>query len=233
VCVPVETDSLASLLEGLPGLQLAGFAVEGPYRHDIVAHLDNVDDDGKRCGCAGTVVIKDGRMEGFETDGRAVTNAVPRGFDLSGRSTVILGTGAVARAAALCLSRCGARATLVARRSSRGADRARSIGLTVVSADELDRLPWEVLVNASPATSHSASPVSEACLSRGGLVVDMLPGSQPTPLLAEAQARGCTTVDGNAVLLARCALQLRRWTDIEPPVEDMRRALDRSAEESS
>ena len=233
VCVPVETDSLASLLEGLPGLQLAGFAVERPYRHDIVAHLDDMDDEGKRCGCAGTVVIRDGRMAGFETDGQAVANAFPQDFDLSGRSAVILGTGAVARATALCLSRCGAQATLVARRPSRGADQARSVGLTVVSADELDRLPWEVLVNAAPAASPSVSPVSEACLSRGGLVVDMLPGPQPTPLLAEAQARGCTTVDGNAVLLARCALQLRRWTDLEPPVEEMRRALDKSAEESS
>jgi shikimate dehydrogenase len=61
----------------------------------------------------------------------------------------------------------------------------------------------------------------------GQVVVDMVYGDEPSPLLVAAEAAGAVTVDGLEMLVQQGALSLRIWTGEEPSLEAMRAAVRR------
>jgi shikimate dehydrogenase len=64
-----------------------------------------------------------------------------------------------------------------------------------------------------------ASPVAAEALGAGMVVLDAVYSPERTRLLAEAEARGATTVGGKWMLVHQAVEQLRRWTELlpEPP----------------
>jgi shikimate dehydrogenase len=89
-----------------------------------------------------------------------------------------------------------------------------------------------LVVNATPVgmggVEESAQTwlVPPALLAPEQLVVDLVYAPRPTRWLREAAAVGATTLDGLGMLVHQAAAQLRRWTDVEPPVEAMWRAAE-------
>ena len=125
-----------------------------PYKREIVRYLDSVTPHAAEAGSANTVLVRDGRLVGLSTDGDGVLLPLRRRIDPSGRAVAILGAGGAARAAAFALVRAGAR---VDGRRAAGASRpARSRPRPAAPPpgfDELGRLPYDVLVNATPVGS--------------------------------------------------------------------------------
>jgi shikimate dehydrogenase len=63
---------------------------------------------------------------------------------------------------------------------------------------------------------------------RAGLVVADVVFSPPrTALLREAEARGCTALDGLGMLVNQGVIGVQYWTGIEPDAEVMRRSLEK------
>ena len=70
-------------------------------------------------------------------------------------------------------------------------------------------------------------PLGADSFAPGQVVVDMVYGDEPSPLLAAAAAAGAVTVDGLEMLVQQGALSLRIWTGEEPSLEAMRAAVRR------
>jgi shikimate dehydrogenase len=70
-------------------------------------------------------------------------------------------------------------------------------------------------------------PLGADSFAPGQVVVDMVYGEEPSPLLAAAGAAGAVTVDGLEMLVQQGALSLRIWTGEEPSLEAMRAAVRR------
>jgi len=227
VYVPLQAESLEGFLQALPAFDLSGFSVTRPYKVDIVPHLQEVEEHAALSGSVNTVVVHDGSLRGSTTDGIGVLAPLKKRLDVKGRAAVIIGAGGAARAAALALQQKGARVTLVARRPDRAASVAALLGCAHAGLDDLSRLAWDVLINATPVGSAAfpdQSPLPAKLHRPGTVVLDMVYEPLETRFLREAQQAGCTIIDGLQMLLAQAVAQFETWTGLEAPVDVMKSA---------
>lgn len=216
--LPVPPERFEQTLMALPGSGYLGANVTIP--HKLAAHdvADELSDAARAIGAVNTLTFRDGRIAGDNTDAGGLLDAV--GEPLPG-TALVLGAGGAARAAAWALAQAGAEVTVWSRTSERAAQLAAELGV----AHSERPGPSELLVNAtsvglSPGDSLDGLPLVDA-----RVVVDLVYGAGPTPVVRWAEERGARVVDGLEVLVRQGARSLALWTGREPPVEAMRRAV--------
>jgi 3-dehydroquinate dehydratase/shikimate dehydrogenase len=234
IYIPLQAEALEPFVSALPALDLAGFSVTRPYKIDILRHLHAVEETAALAGSVNTVVVRDGLLQGSNTDGHGVLGPLKKKVDVRGKRVLILGAGGAARGAALFLGRKGARVTVVARDPSQAAAVGAAVGCAHDGLEGLPRHSWDVLINATPVGSPAApgeSPVPADLHRPGSVVFDMVYDPLETPLLAQARAAGCVIIDGLEMLLAQAVAQFETWTGTEAPVDVMRAAVRMTAPE--
>ena len=98
----------------LPAVQefrktLHGFTVTMPYKVRMTALCDTLDASAQACGSVNTVLVKDGQLTGFNTDGWGMMKCLQlKGVSFAGKRVVMVGAGGVARSIAYQLSVSGA-----------------------------------------------------------------------------------------------------------------------------
>jgi shikimate dehydrogenase len=237
----IAPGQVRTVLRALPCLGFWGVNVTIPYKEKVLPFLDEVDDAARAIGAVNTVVVRDGRLLGYNTDAEGFRMAleIEGRTALPGARVLVVGAGGAARAVAFaCLAR-GCRSLLIANRS--GA-RAQSLRRTLranfpaadIAAVATGGPDWArrvgacgVIVNTTPLGGRpdDAPPVPPAALRRGQTVMDIVYRPRRTPLLIAASAAGARTVDGLQMLLHQGALAFTLWTGREAPSDVMRRAL--------
>ena len=105
-------EQLEERITSLRSPEMLGANVTIPYKEQVVSLLDECDALATRIGAVNTIVNRDGRLVGYNTDApgfiRALAEYPGHPFDSSGKQAVILGTGGAARAAAVALIEHGA-----------------------------------------------------------------------------------------------------------------------------
>ena len=105
-------EQLEERITSLRSPEMLGANVTIPYKEQVVSLLDECDALATRIGAVNTIVNRDGRLVGYNTDApgfiRALAECPGHPFDSSGKQAVILGTGGAARAAAVALIEHGA-----------------------------------------------------------------------------------------------------------------------------
>jgi 3-dehydroquinate dehydratase/shikimate dehydrogenase len=148
----------------------------------------------------------------------------------AGRSlrVALLGAGGAARALAFGLVREGHRLRIFNRTEARARRLAEECGAEWGGWRELEREPYDLLVNATSAGMHprlDEMPIPEEWL-RGSLVYDVIYNPAQTALLRAARRRGIATLGGAPMFLGQAAAQFRLFTGAEPPHDAWRAALE-------
>ena len=223
----------ALILAGVEGLN-----VTVPLKEAIIPLLDRLDASARATGAVNTVVIRERRTVGYNTDGIGFRRALEElGWRPGPTGALILGAGGAARAVAWELTRwsgsCvtianrhGARAQRLARWLSRMRPHAR---VRAVPLRQVSLADTELLVNATTVGMRKADGmlVEPAALHRGLLVYDLV-YHRETRLVRVARRRGCVAAGGLSMLLYQGAESLRLWLHRDTPLEAMRRALERA-----
>ena len=207
VALDVEPDALPEAVAGLRALGFAGANVTIPHKGAAAELCDELDDLSRRSGAVNTLVFRDGRIVGANTDGPAIVSAL----DARGAHVLVLGRGGAARAAAVALEDAGAASVRLASRAD--ADWPPPAGDATI------------LVNATPLRDET--PVPPRAHQQ---VVDLAyrPDGRPTALVAAAREAGCeTVVDGLEILVRQGAAAFELWTGVAAPLDAMRAAVAR------
>src|SRR3954469_14627048 len=100
-----DHEKLRALLEGVRGLGFAGVNVTYPYKEAVVGLLDELSPDAAAMGAVNTVVVRDGRLIGHNTDTTGFERAVAPVVAQTGRGAVaLIGAGGVGKAIAFALA---------------------------------------------------------------------------------------------------------------------------------
>lgn len=79
--VAFHVEDLATAMAGVKGLNLLGLSVTIPHKVAVLDYLDEVEETAGRIGSVNTVLHKDGRLIGYNSDGlgavRALREALP------------------------------------------------------------------------------------------------------------------------------------------------------------
>ncbi|GAA4758146.1 shikimate dehydrogenase [Citricoccus nitrophenolicus] len=224
---PVDTAALGLRDEeaqaAAPRLLAAGrelgfnaFNITHPFKQTIMEHLDEVDEDARNLGAVNTVVFRDGRSVGYNTDfsgyitGLQTTMAEP---DLS--QVVQLGAGGAGSAIAYALLRAGARRlTLMDLDLDRATARAAALqdqfpDQTVAARPHAEL--QEALVTATGLAhctpvgmnGHPGMPVEAAWLRPEMWVSEVVYLPVETELVVAARAAGCAVVDGGRMAVGQ------------------------------
>ncbi len=234
VACPV-TD-LVQAVAGLRGLAIQGVSVTIPFKEEIIPLIDELDPQAARIGAVNTVVNRDGRLIGYNTDWLGALRALQVHTRLAGEQVLILGAGGAARAIAFGVLQEGGRVSLTDLDAPRAAALARDLQAAAIPLSRLDQCPAAILVNATPVGMEpqvEEIPIPPEHLGRFRLVMDAVYRPLETRLLKEAKARGAATIDGLQMLIHQATAQFELWTGRPAPLETMARAAYQALGEGS
>ena len=217
-----ELSSLEQLHEWVCSEGLDGFNVTLPFKTEIMAHLDTVDEEARLIGAVNCVEVTrcDGRLSliGHNTDWQAFDETIEEPLHLSGlcradnSKALILGTGGAARAVTYALQRRGIAYHTVSRQPERHSDLA-AVDMRQALEMTSDHL---IIVNATPVGMHpntEATPMHElGAIGPQHLCYDLIYNPSPTRWLEACHRRGATICDGLAMLYRQAELSHDIWT---------------------
>jgi shikimate dehydrogenase len=229
----VDAAGLRDFLDGLDG-NWAGLSLTMPLKAAVLPFLDEAAAVVETVGGANTVLVRDGRLVGENTDVPGMVAALAGRGVTEVERAVVLGGGATARSAVAALSSVTSSAQVYVR------DPARRTGLEAAAGTvglRLEVLPWAqaadglgapLVVSTTPAgaTDHLVAAVPQAV----GALFDVLYDPWPTPLAAAWAARGATVVDGLDLLVHQAALQVALMTGARVEVSRLSEVLRRAGE---
>ena len=108
--VTVRPEELASFVERARQGAYDGFNVTMPHKQTILPLLDAVEGDAAAMGAVNTVVVRQGRAVGYNTDGAGFVRSLP--FGAGGKRVLVLGSGGAAAAVCRALVQAGAEVTV-------------------------------------------------------------------------------------------------------------------------
>ncbi len=207
-----------------------GANVTVPHKEAVLPHLDELGGQSARMGAVNTIVNRDGRLFGFNTDGPGFVAALKNeaAFDPAGRRILLVGAGGAARGIAFALAEARAAEVAISNRTAARAEAvAREIGRPVSAVPSDSAVaPYDCIVNCTSVGMHGGPdpdgvPVRLDGAKRGCLVVDIVYAPEETPLLVAARESGLPTLGGLPMLIYQGALAFEHWTGIPAPVEVM------------
>ncbi len=229
---------LAEAITELRGDEFLGANVTIPHKERVVPLVDRLTEDAHATGAVNTLTKEGKRLVGHNTDVPGFRVALDQlvGKQKMPRQAVVLGAGGGARAVIFGLITEGFQRIIVFNRHLHRAEAmVKHFGRSAAHM-ELRAMPWhesiieaelakaKVLVNAtSIGLINDDSPVPAEVIPPELLVLDLI--YNRTRLLRDAQAAGCTVMDGELMLLHQGAAAFTLWTGQPAPLDLMQEKL--------
>jgi 3-dehydroquinate dehydratase / shikimate dehydrogenase len=210
----VDAEPLARL-----GIAMQGLTVVSPFKELALQTAARGSAMVRRAGAANIIVRTGSGWRSETTDPEGVVVALrERGIAITQERTAVIGCGGAGRAVAAALARLGAVVTLVNRSLDRGRRAQRQLRLPFTPLADFSPRDYSTIVNATPVGRDGESlPFDIGEMRRGGSVVDLTYGREPTPLIRGAHSLGMTAVDGHEVCLIQARHQFRIMTGRDMP----------------
>lgn len=243
----IPEEDLRSFVDWCIDREIGGLSVTIPHKERMMSYIHEVESAARGIGAINTVVFRNVRGIGYNTDYRAAMDCIQealrtqktldtiegRDDDLfRGRSVLILGAGGVARAIAYGLKQRGALITITSRTVERAEALAKELKTEFIPWSDRYAMVPGIIVNCSPVGMHpdiDSTPYEiKEQLSAETIVFDTVYNPENTVLVKQARAAGCLTINGLDMFVRQAAYQYKLFTGQEPPVPLMRETVKRA-----
>ena len=206
-----EFASENELKEFVSGREYSGFNVTIPYKKAVIGMLDEVSEEARAIGAVNTVVNRNGKLYGYNTDIGGMRYAMKAaGIEVQGKAVAILGSGGTAMTAEYLMRTGGARE--IVRVSRRG-----PVDYTSV----YDRKDIEVIVNTTPVgmfPEAESTPIDVTKFPALEGVFDAIYNPLRTALVSQARAAGIAASGGLPMLVEQGRLAYNIYRDTETDI---------------
>jgi shikimate dehydrogenase len=224
----VRPDHLKGALDQYIKQGYAGLQFTLPHKELMMEYCDEIDETASKVGAVNTIVIKNGKISGTNTDVFGFVENIQEnvgGFDFAKGPAVVLGAGGAAHAIVYALQ-------------NQGVPEIRLLNRTYNRAQELAEkfkdvnvIPWEqrsgvlddinFLVNTTSLGLEGQLPldIDLTKLNTKALVHDIVYAPLETPLLKKAQYQGNQTVTGIGMLLHQARPAFKKWFGVLPDTD--------------
>lgn len=225
--IDIAPDDLTAHINALRDQGYVGFNVTVPHKQAIMNICDTLDDTARAIGAVNTVVIKDGKIEGRNTDAFGFIGNLKQEqpkLDFKRGPALVLGAGGAARAVIHGLLAEGVPEIRLANRTRGNAEVLARDFRNVRVIDWADRTASCENVNLLTNTTvlgmkgQAALDMDLANLPETSIVYDIVYKPLLTDLLQQGQARGLSIVTGIGMLLHQARPAFAAWTGIMPEV---------------
>lgn len=236
--IDIAPENLEQGIRRLVYEDFAGFNVTVPHKEAILTLCDEVDHNARAIGAVNTIVIKNGRLRGLNTDGFGFLHniwEVEPDFEYEGKRAVILGAGGAARAIISGLIGEHIGQIVLTNRTREKAEKIKDeMGF---SSDLIVVEDWEnrnqilentdLLVNTTSLGMNGQPPldINLKALPKTALVNDIVYAPLQTDLLKAAKENGNIAVTGIGMLIHQARPAFKEWFGVLPDVTDELREL--------
>ena len=237
--IRVTDGELPDAIAAVRALHMKGINLTMPHKVKVLPYLDELSEAASIIGAVNTVIAREGKLYGENTDGKGFLKALTdHQASPDGKVVTILGAGGAARAIAVECALAGAKQIYIVNRTrGRGEELAELIASKTAAASSY--IPWtehlsvpgdtEILIQA---TNIGLAPDVNGCpdldfdsIKPSMVASDVVFNPPETPFLKEAAARGARTINGLGMLVNQAALNFTLWTGVEAPYDVMYEAL--------
>jgi len=209
----VAPDDLQRFVKSSP---YDGFNVTIPYKKDVIPFLDEVSPLAARLGAVNTVLRRDGRTIGYNTDYAGFLGALDYyGYDTAGKRAAVLGTGGAGQMAATALRDRDATVTPVSRSGA-------------VNYANCTGYDFDFIVNCTPVGTYpdtSPAVIDAKAFPHLGFVYDLVYNPFRTQLMSDARGLGVEAHGGLAMLVIQALAAREIWTGISYTDLDVKTCL--------
>ncbi len=235
----VPAENLDQFLADAAALGIHGLSVTIPHKETVVKKLAKLDPAVQGIGAANTVVMRDGKLIGYNTDCQAAIDSLDRAMQppdyeegpIDGKNVLVLGAGGAARAIIYGLKRRNANVVISSRTSARADQLATQMKCKAIDWSNRHAMSPHVLINCTPIGMHpfvDETPYDKHHLRPSMVVFDMVYNPENTLLIKEARQQSCVVVTGVEMFVRQAGLQFSLFTGKESPSDLMRDMLKRA-----
>ncbi|MDO4649589.1 MAG: shikimate dehydrogenase [Eubacteriales bacterium] len=242
----VTKDDFDAAMASIRALHMKGMNLTMPHKINVLPYLDELSEAARIIGAVNTIVVRDDKLFGENTDGKGFVQALKNeGISLEAKKIVILGAGGAARAIAVECGLAGAASITIVNRTFVRAEELAEVVRNNTAAST-SAIAWEgtyrvpedtdIFINA---TSIGLMPypdekpdVDYATITDQMVVSDVVFNPAETLFLKEAAACGAKTVSGLGMLACQGALNFTLWTGVTAPLALMEETLRKEFSES-
>ena len=242
--IKVLPEDLGKAMDSVKIFDMKGINLTMPHKIKVLPYLDELSPAAEIIGAVNTVIQKEGKLFGENTDGKGFVTALKNsGETLDKKNVTILGAGGAARAIAVeCALNGVAHINIINRSIEKGEKLASLIQMKTDSSAKY--LNWknnmeipsdtDILINA---TSIGFSPnvtdkpdIDYTSITPEMCVCDVIFNPAETIFLKSAAENGAKTITGLGMLVQQAALNFTLWTGVEAPVDVLEDALKKEFE---
>src|SRR5208283_3871850 len=204
----VKSAEVENAVRGMRALSILGLNVTMPHKNAVAKYLDEIDPTGRAIDSVNTILNRDGRLLGFNTDGVGALYALEQnGVNVRGKKVLLLGAGGAAKAIAytfsqeadelVILNRTPKPATELANLLKQKFNKKIKAGELSPSAVKDNLADSDVLINATSVgmePNANQTPVAPEWLKPDLVVMDIVYNPLETKLAKDAKAAGAKVV---------------------------------------
>ena len=188
----------------------AAINVTIPYKQTVIPFLDSISTVAERIGAVNTIVNRDGKLYGYNTDYYGMKALIERvGIDLTGKKVLVLGTGGTSKTARVVAADLGAAEILTVSR------RKTDYYITYEEAVQ-EHADANVIINTTPSGMYpdcESRPIDIAEFTQLIGVVDVVYNPLCTNLVLDAKQRGIKAEGGLYMLVMQAVVAVERFLD--------------------
>lgn len=217
VMLAFPNEDIATVIASMRALPIQLLAVTLPHKQEVMKHLDQIDPAAREIGAVNTVINREGKLHGYNTDVVGIAEAL-KDVPVQDRNVLVLGAGGAARPLCWFLKKNAAHIFCLNRTRTKAEELMKEFGGTALDNEGLQKAGIDVIVNATPVGMEpltDESPLDASLLNSGQTVFDLIYNPAETLLLKDAKKAGAKTINGMPMLVAQALEQVRLWSGKE------------------
>ena len=209
--INIEIETIEEFVEKVKELNPQGLNVTIPYKKAVLPLLDDLDEVAKEIGAVNTIVFKNGKLKGYNTDAFGFYQSIKLFFKSHHERALILGTGGASKAIEYVLKQYGVEVMFASRNDSKNNvlnwndinENVIKHHLLIINCTPLGMFPN---VASKPVIPYSA-------LTERHLLVDLVYNPDETLFLKLGKENGAKVINGLTMLQQQAEKSWRLWND--------------------
>ncbi len=215
ITIPVSDSDVGKLVSKIRTESVGLTAVTMPFKKSVIPMLDNIDKTAKSVNAVNTIINKNGKLSGYNTDVDGVRYAL-RDVPITNKKVLLLGGGGAGHAAAYVIRENKGKLIYLNRNAEESVQMKKKFKGEVAAVEKLSAGDIDVIINATPAGMFpdlSGMAVPPNLIGRHQTVFDVVYNPIETKFLKIAKKKGASVISGIDMFVAQGIRQIELWTN--------------------
>ncbi|MFA6119276.1 MAG: shikimate dehydrogenase [Parachlamydiales bacterium] len=207
VKINLQAHELPVFFTAIKKFPFVGFSVTMPLKENVLSFID---EDKANVGSINTILIKDQKLIGYNTDGIAAIDSIEKKIKIKDKRVLLIGAGGVAKAIAYEAVKRKANLSIFNRDQKKAYDLASKLQCKAFPLERIKDVMkegYDVIINATSTGMEDVDIIPAECLISGTIAMDVVSKPIETPFLKNAQQRGCLVIYGMEMFINQANMQ--------------------------